>query len=391
MHGLGRIFMIAPLFIETAIDNAWYLGPADGTSTHHTRFDGDVERAFCEILPTQEVRSRGDGLHLSMSRHVAECFRQVVAAGDDAILTHDDGTNWYFTFLIGHTGFVEGSLHVEFVFFLLFLFNHAANLQNNLYLCKQIMDFKIIHIDETDSTNRWLCNNPPLLRNNPSLFDDKGRLLRENDCVVVVADYQTAGRGCGSNSWESERGKNLTFSMLIHPEGLPANEQFHITEVVSVALCETLESYINNKVEIKWPNDIYVGDRKICGILIDNRLQGSIIKDSIIGIGLNVNQQVFLSDAPNPVSLYQLTGQETDRDALLDHFLEAFERVSQRETSCFDYRGRLYRKGKDSLYEDKTSRFTARLMDVLPDGRLLLQDETGQERIYAFKEVQFIL
>ena len=253
------------------------------------------------------------------------------------------------------------------------------------------MDFKIIHIDETDSTNRWLCNKRPLLHNTPSLSDNKGRLLTENDCVVVVADYQTAGRGCGSNTWESERGKNLTFSMLIHPEGLPTNEQFHITEVVSVALCETLESYINNKVEVKWPNDIYVGDRKICGILIENRLQGSIIKDSIIGIGLNVNQQVFLSDAPNPVSLYQLTGQETDRDALLNHFLETFERVSQRETSGFDYRGRLYRKGKDSLYEDKTSRFTARLMDVLPDGRLLLQDETGQERIYAFKEVQFIL
>lgn len=253
------------------------------------------------------------------------------------------------------------------------------------------MDFKIIHIDETDSTNRWLCNNPPLLCNNPSLFDNKGHLLRENDCVVVVADYQTAGRGCGSNTWESERGKNLTFSMLIHPESLPANEQFHITEVVSVALCETLESYINNKVKIKWPNDIYVDDRKICGILIENRLQGSTIKDSIIGIGLNVNQRVFLSDAPNPVSLYQLIGQETDRDALLNQFLETFDCVSQRKTSCFDYRERLYRKGKDSLYEDETSRFTARLMDVLPDGRLLLQDETGQELIYAFKEVKFIV
>ena len=137
------------------------------------------------------------------------------------------------------------------------------------------MDFKIVHIDETDSTNRWLKDYP--------------LPLPAGEDVVVVADYQTAGKGCGSNAWESERGKNLTFSMLIHPEGIPANEQFRITEVVSVALCETLEPYIKKKVEIKWPNDVYVGDRKICGILIENRLQGSVIKDSIIGIGLNVN------------------------------------------------------------------------------------------------------
>ena len=271
------------------------------------------------------------------------------------------------------------------------------------------MEFQIIHIDETDSTNRWLCNNPPLLRNNPALFqnnpallNNKGSLLRESDCVVVVADYQTAGRGCGTNSWESERGKNLTFSMLIHPEEIPwgtvapserlsAKEQFHITEVVSVALCETLERYLHQKVEIKWPNDIYVGDRKICGILIENRLQGSVIKDSIIGIGLNVNQRQFVSDAPNPVSLYQLTGQETNLDELLNQFLAAFERISQSKTSCFDYRERLYRKGKDSLYEDKTSCFTARLTDVLPDGRLLLVDKEGRERLYAFKEVRFCL
>ena len=179
--------------------------------------------------------------------------------------------------------------------------------------------------------------------------------------------------------------------MLIHPEGLPANEQFHITEVVSVAICETLEPYINKKVEIKWPNDIYVGDRKICGILIENRLQGSTIKDAIIGIGLNVNQRVFLSDAPNPVSLYQLIGQETNRDALLNRFLEAFERVSQSDKTCIDYRERLFRKGKEGLYEDKTGRFTARLTDVLSDGRLQLVDSEGQTRIYAFKEVQFII
>ena len=238
------------------------------------------------------------------------------------------------------------------------------------------MDFKIIHIDETDSTNRWLRDYAP---------------LEHAEDIVVVADYQTAGKGCGTNSWESERGKNLTFSLLIHPQDIPANRQFHITEVVSVALCQTLESYIYNKVEIKWPNDIYVGDRKICGMLIENRLQGSVIKDSIIGIGLNVNQREFLSDAPNPVSLYQLTEQETDRYALLNQFLEAFERVSQSKTTGRDYRERLYRKGLEAIYEDRRGRFKARLKNVLPDGRLVLQDEMGRERAYAFKEVQFVI
>ena len=234
------------------------------------------------------------------------------------------------------------------------------------------MKWKIVHIDETDSTNRWL--------------KDHGE-----GTMVVATDYQTAGKGCGSNAWESERGKNLTFSMLIHPDGIAAREQFRITEVVSVALCRTLQPYIYNKVEIKWPNDIYVGDRKLCGILIENRLQGNVIVDCIIGIGLNVNQRVFLSDAPNPVSMYQLTGQETDREALLADFLQTFDQEWQSKANGSEYRERLYRKGKDGLYEAKTGRFVAKLTDVLPDGRLLLVDEAGKERTYAFKEVSFII
>ena len=229
-----------------------------------------------------------------------------------------------------------------------------------------------MHIDETDSTNRWL--------------KDHGE-----GTMVVMTDYQTAGKGCGSNSWESERGQNLTFSMLIHPDGITAREQFHITEVVSVALCRTLQSYIYNKVEIKWPNDIYVGDRKICGILIENRLQGNVIVDSIIGIGLNVNQRVFLSDAPNPVSMYQLTGQKTDREALLADFLQTFDEVMASETAAQDYRQRLYRSSGSYTFEDAGGRFEGTITGVEADGHLLIRDETGRVRRYAFKEVTFIV
>ena len=250
------------------------------------------------------------------------------------------------------------------------------------------MDFNVIHIAETDSTNRWLRE---ITQEDRHAVGLEGLTACLTPCEVVVAEYQTAGKGCGANSWESERGKNLTFSMLIHPEEVPANEQFWITQVASVAMCETLKQYGCKEISIKWPNDIYVGDKKICGILIENRLQGSMIKDCIIGIGLNVNQRTFKSDAPNPVSLYQLLGQEIDLEELLKAFLDAFDAAYRSKTTCFTYKEMLFRKGKDSLYEDKTSCFTATLTDVLPDGRLLLVDNQGQERLYAFKEVQFII
>lgn len=233
------------------------------------------------------------------------------------------------------------------------------------------MEYKIIHIEETDSTNRWLK-------------------AHGEGTMVVVADYQTAGKGCGTNSWESERGKNLTFSMLIHPTDIPASQQFRITEVVSVALCEVLEQYIGD-VSIKWPNDIYMGDKKICGVLIENRLQGNVIVDSIIGIGLNVNQTEFVSDAPNPVSLRQLLGREIDREALLHDFLETLETVSSSETTYSAYRNKLFRLGKQAVFSDETGRFEGTIQDVETDGRLLIKDLAGQERRYAFKEVQFVI
>ncbi len=249
------------------------------------------------------------------------------------------------------------------------------------------MEWKIIHIDETDSTNHWLKSQ----QCGEDSFSVNVDLHKKNRHLCVLADYQTAGRGCGTNTWESERGKNLTFSLLIYPTEVPANRQFAISEWVSVALCETLEQYIYNKVEIKWPNDIYVEGKKIAGILIENTLKGDHIKESIIGIGLNVNQQEFLSNAPNPVSLCQLLGHEVDREALLMRFLQRKPLVPTEGTDCFSYRNRLYRKGQLATYQDQNGCFKATIMDVEPDGRLVMVDEEGRERRYAFKEVQFII
>ena len=238
------------------------------------------------------------------------------------------------------------------------------------------MNWKIVHIDETDSTNRWLQK---------YLATDE----RSDANMVVWAEYQTAGRGCGTNQWESERGKNLTFSILIHPKDLPATQQFHISMAISLAICEALEQYIGD-VSIKWPNDIYWRNGKIGGILIENTLKGSIIMDSIIGVGLNVNQRVFKSDAPNPVSMWQICEHETDREALLKEILEAFERILDSKIRE-QYLSKLYRRKGYHPYADKEGAFMAEIVTVEDDGHLVLHDDNGKERRYAFKEVQFII
>ena len=280
-----------------------------------------------------------------------------------------------------------------------------------LYLCS--VEWKIIHIDETDSTNRWIMKQGDgsfVTSRDVSKADQTTPFPSysggESCAQVVVAEYQTAGRGCGSNTWESERGKNLTFSVLLHPTEIPADCQFRISEAVSVAICETLEHYFRplspsdsspdsgeQVVTIKWPNDIYVGDKKICGILIENQLRGRLISDSIVGIGLNVNQTVFRSDAPNPVSLAQLTGHEEDREALLQAFLQRLSVTMEMEPEALmeAYRSRLYRREGFHRFSDSRGEFEAKVMNVLDDGRLVLLDTEGKARMYAFKEVVFCL
>ena len=236
------------------------------------------------------------------------------------------------------------------------------------------MEFEIIHIDETDSTNRWLTT-----QGDSTPAENK----------VVWADYQTAGRGCGTNRWESERGKNLLFSMLIHPIDLPANRQFHISMAVSLAICEALGQHIG-ALSIKWPNDIYWKNAKICGILIENTLQGGCIKDSVIGVGLNVNQRRFLSDAPNPVSLWQICGREFDREQLLHDILNALDHHLYHDVKE-QYCSLLYRRHGYHPYVDDEGAFMAEIVDVEDDGHLLLRDDSGLLRRYAFKEVQFVI
>lgn len=219
--------------------------------------------------------------------------------------------------------------------------------------------------------------------------------------TVVSTIEQTAGRGQRGNSWEAEPGKNLTFSILLRPKIIDARHQFAISEIVSIAITSTLQKLINGKrVAIKWPNDIYVDDMKICGILIENSLMGYSINYSIAGIGINVNQQKFLSDAPNPISLYNLIGKETELDSLLDDICSEILRLMEKYNNADllpelhdSYIKLLWRNEGYHPYQDTSTleTFNARIIDVAPTGLLSLQDDQNATRIYAFKEVSAIL
>lgn len=147
--------------------------------------------------------------------------------------------------------------------------------------------------------------------------------------VIVAARCQTGGRGQKGNSWEAQPGKNLTFSAMWKPRGIAAREQFSISEAVALAVVDFLEDAgINAKV--KWPNDIYVDDRKICGILIEHSVMGTEISRTIAGVGINVNQREFLSGAPNPVSMASIAGTEFPTERLLEDFeMKLRRRLSQ--------------------------------------------------------------
>lgn len=242
------------------------------------------------------------------------------------------------------------------------------------------MNINFIHLPEVDSTNTWLRDHVHGLPH----------------ATVVTATSQTAGRGQRGNTWESDPGANLTFSMLLRPDSFPAARQFNISEAVALGIVFALQSLLpHHSVTVKWPNDIYVGDRKICGILIENSLEGSLISHSIAGIGINVNQERFLSDAPNPISLYQLTGRKYLLQPLLrsaSHNIITLLHYDREKLHSL-YLHHLYARHGARYRDTATQRiFSATIHDIAPDGMLTLCDSTDSTlHTYAFKEVALIL
>lgn len=215
--------------------------------------------------------------------------------------------------------------------------------------------------------------------------------------TVVAARCQTAGRGQRGNTWESAAGANLTFSILVRPKAIPPSKQMAISRAVSLAIVRWLDRYLKEEATIKWPNDIYVGDKKICGILIEHVLTSGRIDRTIIGVGININQREFLSDAPNPVSLSQLTGEIYPLDIMLEEVAEAILRHVDAEDGAggglteSDYMSRLWRREGYYRYRDAGGEFIARIVGVAGDGMLTLERADGKQSTYAFKEVTAIL
>ena len=202
-----------------------------------------------------------------------------------------------------------------------------------------------IHIDETSSTNEYL----------KEILSDNNLL----EGLAVVAKYQNSGKGQGENSWESECDKNLTFSLLLKPKFIEAEHMFMVSKIISLGIINYLNSLNPESIfTIKWPNDIYYNNKKLAGILIENSLWGSKLNYSIIGIGININQEVFISNAPNPISLKNIFGEEFNLNeclnAILEHINYWYNSLKNREFERINstYLSNLYRK--NGLFEYQT-------------------------------------
>jgi len=227
------------------------------------------------------------------------------------------------------------------------------------------------------------------------------------DKTVWAAEYQTAGRGQRGNHWNSDRSENLTFSILLKPREILASRQFVISEAASVAMIDYL-SERGITARIKWPNDIYVGDKKICGMLIEHIISGDKVSSSIIGIGLNVRQRSFPDSLPNPVSmsLCSVNAQDYDLKEELAHYLTLFydiydslENKSFRDTMENRYLEHLYRKDEWHFYNELSSDGVSILSTIRgcitgidrETSRLKLKISDGTVKLYAFKEIAYII
>jgi len=240
-------------------------------------------------------------------------------------------------------------------------------------------NYKRIHLESTVSTNLHASD---LL---------SGKMITEP--TVIVADFQTGGKGQGGNVWESEASQNLLFSLVIFPKKIKTKEQFYISKIVAIAVKEAISAHLQ-KVKIKWPNDILVDKQKISGILIENTLKGDMIGSCIIGVGINVNQTKFSIPA---VSLKSIRGKEFDCNAILESFINTFhywlEILQNRDFTQIDleyYKG-LYGFQENLWFSWGGIEFEAIVEGVEPDGYLVLKAKDGKIFKFGFREVEFLL
>lgn len=215
--------------------------------------------------------------------------------------------------------------------------------------------------------------------------------------TVIAAESQTAGKGQRGNGWYSEAGMNLTFSIIVKFEDFPASEQFTVSQAVSLGICDYLRRF-GLEAKIKWPNDIYVGDRKICGILIENGVRSGSLARSIIGIGLNLNQTEWGTAAPNPTSLAAECpdgGPYFPEKELETLVCDIFSRLDSKDNAEIraGYKRKMYRIDEFHEYENKKDggKFYGKIIGTTEKGTLLVQDREGAVKEFAFKEIGYII
>lgn len=239
----------------------------------------------------------------------------------------------------------------------------------------QELEYK--HFDKLDSTNDYLRSLNPIA-----------------PVTVVSADFQTKGRGQVGNVWHSDKGQNLLFSILLMPENLKATDAFVLSQAMALSIKKTLDEHLDD-ISVKWPNDIYCHGEKICGTLIENALMGKYVGRSVIGSGINVNQTTFPEGLVAPATsmrlhLHQAIPLQPLLHTIMHHFMTCYTLIQRGEYEPIriEYHNNLYLKGVKSMFRDNHGQFSGHISHVLPDGHIVIIDEAGRERRYAFKEVQ---
>ncbi len=247
-----------------------------------------------------------------------------------------------------------------------------------------IIGSEIIKFDEIGSTNRYLS-----------------KLCKERelkDGTVIATGFQTAGRGQDTNTWYSSAGKNLLFSIFIKTGFIKTEDQFMLNKFVSLGILDYLKTLIDiseQTIKIKWPNDIYIGNKKVGGILIQNQIQGSFMDHTIVGIGLNINESKFPSEIPNPVSIYQLTGKKLELSECIQNLLDALDLRYQQmfcgvdESIHSEYLQSLFRFNKMHRYRIGNEIRSAKIKGITEFGKLILEFNEGSKE-FDLKEVEFL-
>jgi len=250
-------------------------------------------------------------------------------------------------------------------------------------------------IENTLFIGKVLLRYPRLESTNLTAIDYLSKNTPTEGTVILTYD-QYHGRGQIGSKWESKADKNVSLSIMLYPDFLESREQFLLSQTISLGIYDFLSHYVSSNLRIKWPNDLYVAKGKIAGILIQNVLSGRKIQSAVVGIGININQKNFVSGAPNPISLAQLTGTEHELDQIVTNLCQALDlryqqlKAGRYKTIQKEYLSRLYRYGKPARFKKPdNSVFTGTISGITPTGKLVITISEEQTE-FGMKEVGFV-